>query len=489
MNEYFLPFALTTADFRGQFVLARHAARVPAGWTTTAAHGWTLGTMDLPVTPVVDPANNPLGWCLGYPVFEGTLLPARIVIDPRQGDGLDDFYLRAASRYLLVLFHGEMPRVYLDAHGSLSAVYSPQAQTVASTTTLIDAGWDEELIEQLEFPQRQTAWLPGGLTFKRGVHRLQANHALHTGDWTARRHWPGPGTLDVDDDTDAGVNAVVQAGREAIAAIAAVHPLHLSLTAGRDSRMLLACARPFLDRIEFFTFVDPGMANKNTDAHTARRLAGAHRLNARTLVTERAGPDKLRRWQHVTGHALSSSIWNLHPTLRKLDSTRVVLPGMAGEVGRAFYWKAEDTPEAKLNPEDVLGRLAKPKTQRLLLCMEEWLSGLRHLNALQILDLLYVEQRLSCWAGPQHYGNQHSLFEAVPLSSRSAFTAMMRLPYRYRFEQRLATNVCQVAWPELLEWPYNVRTGFKWRARKAADRFRAGMRSLFGPPSQQDAGA
>lgn len=489
MNEYFSPCPLTAADFRGQFVLTRRAAGVPAGWKTAMAHGWTLGTMDLPVTPVFDPANNPLGWCLGHPVFEGTLLPARIVIDPRHGDGLDDFYLRAASRYLLVLFSSETPRLYLDAHGSLSAVYSPQSETVASTTTLIDAAWDEELIQQLEFPQSQRAWAPGGLTFKRGVHRLQANHALDTGDWTARRHWPGPGALDIDDDTNAGVNAVVQAGRETISAIASVHPLHLSLTAGRDSRMLLACARPFLGRIEFFTFVEQGMASKNTDAHTARRLAVAHGLSAKTLVTERAGPDELRRWQQVTGHALSSSIWNVHPTLRKLDSARVVLPGMAGEVGRAFYWKADDGPETKLNPEAILGRLSKPKTKRLLLCMEEWLSGLRHLNALQILDLLYIEQRLSCWAGPQHYGNQHSLFEAVPLSSRRAFTAMMRLPYRYRFEQRLASDVCRAAWPELLELPFNERTGLKWRAGRAAARVRAGMRSLLGTPSQQDSGA
>jgi hypothetical protein len=442
--------------------------------------------MDLPVKPVVDPAHNQFGWCLGHPVFAGALLPARIVIDPNQSDGLDDFYQQAASRYLLVLFSGQTPRVYLDAHGSLSAVYSPQAETVASTTTLIDAPWDEELIRELEFPQRQTAWAPGGLTFKRGVHRLQANHVLDAGDWTARRHWPALGVLNVDDDAAAGVDELVRAGRETISAIGSVHPLHLSLTAGRDSRMLLACARPFVKRIEFFTFVEPGMASKNTDAHTARRLAVAHRLNAKTVVTERADPDELRRWQHVTGHALSSSIWNIHPTLRKLDPTRVVLPGMAGEVGRAFYWEPEDNPETKLNPAVILGRVSKPQTKRLLLRMEEWLSGLAHLNALQILDLLYIEQRLSCWAGPQHYGNQHNLFEAVPLSSRRAFTAMMRLPYRYRFEQRLAADVCRAAWPELLELPFNEHTGFKWRARRAAARVRTSMRSLFGGTGKQD---
>ena len=63
-----------------------------------------------------------------------------------------------------------------------------------------------------------------------------------------------------------------------IGAVVATRPVEMALTAGRDSRMLLACSRPWLDQISFYTLAYPDPSAR-LDCDIARRLATRERLN------------------------------------------------------------------------------------------------------------------------------------------------------------------------------------------------------------------
>ena len=76
-----------------------------------------------------------------------------------------------------------------------------------------------------------------------------------------------------------------------------------------------------------------------------------------------------------------------------------------------------------------------------------------------VLELAYVEQRLSCWAGPGHYGNRTSRFELSPFASRRLFSRMLSLPLDYRNAEQLTSDVFPQAWPELLDLPFDEFTG------------------------------
>ncbi len=76
-----------------------------------------------------------------------------------------------------------------------------------------------------------------------------------------------------------------------------------------------------------------------------------------------------------------------------------------------------------------------------------------------MLDLIHIEQRMSCWGALQSYGNFTSAFEISPLSSRLIFQNMMRLPHKYRKKQQLPYDICKYVWPELLKQPFNEYPG------------------------------
>jgi hypothetical protein len=82
-------------------------------------------------------------------------------------------------------------------------------------------------------------------------------------------------------------------------------PVLLRLTAGRDSRMLLACARPFADRITFFT-AEHERSDKVSwlDCSTGSRIAGDLGLSYMRLKRRPPRQEDLDEWLFRTGWSI-----------------------------------------------------------------------------------------------------------------------------------------------------------------------------------------
>lgn len=452
-------------NWRGHFVLSKQRDHLPEGWDAYERNGWYLGVGQLPVHPVESSTGETIGWCLGYPI-KPPGAPDSLILQT-EGDRLsicagamEAFYEQLAGRFILIVLTANEEKLFLDPYGSLGVVYLETQPVVASAPALLPQGgdWNDDLLNALNIPE-SPAYLPFGLTSRRGVQRLLPNHFLDLRQWVCQRHWPeSPASLEVDPDPSAGVGKIAHCLRSTMASLATRHPLQLSLTAGRDSRMVLACAREQLADISFFTFAGE---NESVDSHIARKLAGKLQTTHRFIPIQEASEGELTRWLYKTGHALGGNIWRIHKTLEHLDPQSVLLNGIGGEVGRAFYWRPGDRADRKLSADQLLKRVRFPRHPQILGQAENWLSGLTGYNLFQVLDLHYLEQRLGCWASPQHYGNETSLFEMSPFNHRPVFTSMMRLPYAYRRRQHLATDLCRTQWPELLELPFNEFTGLR----------------------------
>lgn len=474
---------LQPSALAGQFVLTQEQARVPAGWATRQASGWTLATHPaLPVAEIAAPEQARAGWLVGYPIAGDELGPPAWRLPPgalASAAALEQALAELGGRFVAIVLAGPLARLYLDACGSLAAVYSTQAPVVASTPSLIggrEHAWDDELARFLQMPA-SGRWYPFGLTPRRNVERLLPNHYLDLASWSAHRHWAGPAIEAGEQPVPALVETIVSRTQRNIAAAAQRYPLHLSLTAGRDSRMLLACARAQTERIVFFTFT---RGRDTADAQIARTLARRHQLAHRQLRLETAQPAELAAWLERTGRCVSGEIWKIHPTLRHLDRERALLPGMAGEVARAYLWRAGDHANQRLEPAELLARCHLPANEPMLLRARAWLDELAGLSAYTILDLLYLEQRLGCWGGPQQYGGDgYSACQLFPLAHREIFAAMLALPPEYRRENQLALDICRLAWPELLDLPFNQFSGWQRYPRRVAKALvLAGRRAL-----------
>jgi hypothetical protein len=166
------------------------------------------------------------------------------------------------------------------------------------------------------------------------------------------------------------------------------------------------------------------------------------------------------------GTALPDAPGKLFTTLQQCDSTRIFLSGLCGEIGRAYYWK-EAAIAGSASPELLVRRLKLPQHNLFIEAAQSWLQTVPLSRLPDILDLMYIEQRLGCWAGPSHYGHAGNV-RNVPLSDRRIIEAMLQLPATYRCTGQVAADVIRVLWPDLLSVPFNQDSpGVRlWRAGK-----------------------
>jgi len=454
-------------DLVGQFILCRNENDIPAPWTMRRHGSWYLGVhVALPVVEILASDSAMIGWLLGYPIHpEGLLVTETVRFSfsskvSQVSAQFESSLYAYGGRFAAVCFATQTPRLYLDPCGTLAAVFSPKQQMVASTTTLIprldDQDDNHELIRALDIPGKD-AYYPFGLTSRRSVARLLPNHFLDLETWQAVRHWPSQEFTPVDKLPDA-VNEMAHLLKNNITAVVRKHPLYMSLTAGRDSRMLLACARPHLHDISFVTFGVPqswGLLDKQVAPRIAKRLHLKHSF----LPYEQPSENELNEWLNRTGYCIRGSQWVR--TYNRLDPQRAVLMGAAGELGRGFHWRKGDTESSPICADDLLLKRDLPITTEIKSRARQWLENLPVKNTLTIWGLLYNELFNGCWFGPLLYGFKYNPLYIWPFSQRRIIEIMMSLPADYRRNNILPVELIKSHWPELLRIPFNWPIGIK----------------------------
>ena len=472
---------LGVEELVGQFIFSRSVSAIPETWSRRTIDGRHLGFHPtLPVVEILASDSTVIGWLLGYPIDSEAQLvteDVRFAVSPSASDAFDQFETALygyGGRYAAIFLGREASRVYLDPCGSLAVVFCPEQEMVASTSSLIPYlhkdDDNQELIEAIEVPNEDT-YYPFGLTPRRSVERLLPSHYLDLQTWEAVRHWPKR-EIDVAQDVPEAVRELVSLLKNNISAIARNYSLHLALTAGRDSRMLLACTREHVDRTLLYTVSGPS-AGKRLDWDIASRLARKHSLHHIQLDYEHSAAKDIEQWEQRTGNCVHGDIMNWNMLYKRLEPQRAVLLGASGELGRGFHFRQGDTETSTIVVEDILHKSQMPNIPDVHRRARQWLAGLAVHNALTIWGLLYNETFNGCWFGPVHYGFTHNALYIWPFCHRRIIEIMLSFPREYRLNNLFPSDVVEQEWPELLCLPFNWYVGFqryiygvKWRARK-----------------------
>lgn len=486
-------------DFKrlvGQFVVSFGANRGPSEWLSDRIGDWHLARHPgLPVMSLLGEADRRVGWLMGYPIGEADTLLADGERVPVPGPALASEVAREAfiyafgGRFAVMLLEGE-PRFYLDPCGSLSAVYCARQRMIASTPTLIpyDGASRDRVGLALDIGIPHTEGMyPLDMTPRYGVERILPNHYLDLQDWQTIRHWPKRPLAPVSsvDEAVADIAALVKRN---IGAVIAATPTYLKLTAGWDSRMLLACARAWASRLELFT-AEIGDEGAATDCDTARRIAKRFGLRHRVLRREPARDEDLEEWMFRIGYSTSERRgWRAVTMYKRLPGGHAVLAGNAGEVARAYYWNDGDTETTVITPERLVAHCDCPLVEETLQRARAWLDSVPSTNAFDILDLFMIEQDMGGWASVIQYAECDPGFAIFPLSHRGIVERMLGLPASYRRAGRLPRDIIALEWPALLEWPINRPIGatrLLFRVKRAIKR----ARLMWDEPASRQDGA
>lgn len=467
------------ADLCEQFVLAR-SLDPPEGFDVDVVGSWqlahhpTLPVVSIRCPETVDGAHRDgrVGWLLGYAITpEGTLLQAGSSIVMAVDDDPLDLVDSLGGRFLAVFVDCPTPAIYPDAAGMYSSVFCADLEIAASTSGLIpyaeSTGDRIELVEQLGVPWSNSTY-PLGLTPRHGVRRLLPNHHLDLRRWTMVRHgptWRERGSVGVDE----SVARVAEVIRRNIAAVMDVYPSYFQLTAGHDSRMMLACARERQPELATYTLRLRDLSGKN-DVRAAARISARVGVPHTVLSVSRPDPADLQRWVYRTGSSVGEPRgWRADTALRSLDRSRVHMAGNIGDLARLVYWGSADGPDRPVSTEQLVthalvhlsghldpGQQLAAASPTVVEEIERWRDAAGAPDEYSLLDLLFVENRLGCWGGVWPYAQYRGPgFTFFPMCHREIVDLLMALPEDVRWMEDFNAMVIRQEWPELLDVPFN----------------------------------
>lgn len=455
--------------------------REPAGWAARTLGGWHLATHpSLPVLRLLDPSGRQVGFAVGHLIGpDGDIIRRDLVMEAFEGacgeDALERFVYRFGGRYAFLFLAPELSRVYLDPAGSLATVWSGQRGRVASTTGLLlldEPGHPFFQIPRDAFPaERRNQFYPAGLTPVADVFRLLPNHCLDLGAWAARRHHPKAAHVAVSSDAIPGLAATVHqiAQRQIGAAVRACGGAYVTLSAGKDCRKVLACARAFIGDIEVVTFSSRAArfgTSEHIDVEIAKGLARRFGLRHRVLRVGGPPPSGLQeqyldRIGRAGGKGKARKFFA--GTSAALDLSRAWLPGFSGEVGSWHQYIRRHPRDTRPNPASLLGLMKLPATDVFAEAIERWLCALPDGDTTFCLDMVQFEFRVGSWACPHLYGAAPFRMQILPFCHRDAYDAMLRVPASHRQDYRFAKSVVESGWPDLLSLPINQYAGWmRW---------------------------
>ena len=450
-----------------QYRLVQGASGQPGVVTIREIAGFTLETgADLPVHDVSDAEGRPVGVLLGHPLqflSDGTAkrsggavkLSSKLTHDV--GAFVEAGFEELAGRFLWIFENGETRRIYPDCSGQIPCVFDKGAKRVGATAHALlsdaeyEARFDRGLFDRLGLDG--LGWLPGGVTAHEGLNRLLPNHFLDLSDFTVHRHWPNA-PWSTNTNPKQGIQELAGLVRAQIAALVETPERRVAqaLTAGRETRMLLGCARPVASKLDLVTVSAGG--SHQTDSVMARRIAKGENLSHRELLRATSTPKEREAYLRRGGHCIADANANYFPSVRPIADTHIFVGGAGGEIGRGFFWRPGDTAETKLTGAGMVNRFGLSPEPVLIEAMEAWLEGLAGYDSLQILDLAYIEQRMGPWAGPQ-FCCDPTLVRMAPLLSRRTARLMLSLPEDWKRNEGMADAVLKETWPELLRFPFN----------------------------------
>jgi len=432
-----------------------------AGTFQIGDYGLTVGP-DLPVTPVIDRDGTPAGFLLGFAI---DLHAGHEIIQTWQtpdhadlatDDGILATLMALGGRFIWICTTRETPRIYLDVAGQIPCVFDTATKIAgASATAILTKGayqdrFDRALYDHLKVDGE--GWFPGALTAHTGITRLLPNHFLDLATWETHRFWWGATGKDLGT-PDKIVDEIIALIQTQIAALVAgpKRPI-FGLTAGYETRAMLACAKPFLDDVDFVTIT--GNDRHHIDGVTAVKISQDFHLNHRAIPRVTAADAQRDTYLRRVGHCNGDSNARYHPSVASLMPDHVFISGVGGETARASYWREADTAETILTPEILIRRFGLPRTSKIEARLQDWLDNLQCQNAFVALDLLYMEHRIAPWSSVQFTGDP-TLVRHAPMFCYRTVALMQALPQDWKRQNKLAPAIIAKLWPALADYPYN----------------------------------
>lgn len=310
---------------------------------------------------------------------------------------------------------------------------------------------------------RESPWI-GTSTLYENCFHLLPNHYLNLDRSHQVRFYPG--SIISGQATSEIIESASAILQGAMVGMTNRYKVSLALTAGVDSRVLLAASRHVSNDIDYFVYRQSTFGADHPDIWVPRKMA--MELGIRFVV--KTPSNALPGWfismlsQNVTCARVLPKTHNIYDKLIAGDNA-ININGNASEICRNFYDKYCRMDVENVSTPDLAARLLgqEPIPSFVEDEIDEWRKSLDSScsgEGLNILDFIYWEQRLGNW-GAQYPAEQDIAVEEIsPFNCRQLIQILSAAPRHLRAapDYPLYQSLIEDMWPEVLAFPINPKS-------------------------------
>ncbi len=474
--------------FRRQFILSPKPHSRLKAWQHAKAGPYTLLVHpDCPLTCATH--ENRTALLVGY------------ALDPRKPKATDaDLAMRMArsetvegisiclyglsGRFLVFLIERDTMRIFPDACGLRSLFWTlhdgqfyaaTQPTLLGKKVTLTPSVAYDQYFKSQYIKNKPEHYHPAGVSLFEGVHQLVPNHYLEVATGRKQRDrvrhtrfYPSRPLTRLS--LDEGVDAFTELLSGSLDAASRRSRLAVALSAGLDSRLILAAAGPF---VSAFTFInrDPAEMKHDLDipAALAERFGFAHHvIDARKPMDQR-----FRAFYNANTDIPHSEHWGRRARAMHdlFANGQMAVKGDGGEIMRRYHYRYSRHPRITSH-HYFLNLLKQWKGIPFIAhALRDWFNGVRpsaERTGHQLLDLYYWEHGMGGWMARNQLEWDISQEVFTPFNNRELLEIALGVDELHR---RLPDNTffiraIEKLWPDLLLEPIYPQKTQSRRIRK-----------------------
>ena len=362
-----------------------------------------------------------------------------------------------------VLFVGKKDiKIYNDACASFKVFYgkNKEATVIGSDPKIITTFFDfeeDKNPEKLKFYQsvffKKTTTKIGHDSRFKNMYQLVSNHCLNIEHNKSERVFPRKQRKELSQEI-AG-DKLISIFNHLTFLIEKRHTVYASLTAGYDSRLLMAATKNISNKVEYYTFKLPNVKEDFIDYTLPKKITTDLGLNYSFIYIKEL-PKNIKD---------KISISYDFPRLREFEQYRNIFPdnkkenillvGFVNEVAKNYL----ESVKVK-NGKNVVRAVHLPDNNYLENYYQNWLNKNQKLISdlnYEVIDFIHWEQDITNFAGQSIYYAHHYVRLFSIFNSREILKIMLSVPTKKRdgkspiFFKYLIKNM----WPDLMNYPFN----------------------------------
>lgn len=460
--------------FRRQFILGSHYIKSFPKWNKVSINDEFFLSIhpDLDVLKITFKENTIV--LLGYildpfnPSFSNEDIINSIAEEISVADDIFQYIYSLCGRFVFIVKIADETRIFNDAAGYRQIFYytddkknvwcASQPSIMAEEFGLeTDPSIEEDLSKLPLIRDEAARWYPGNITLYKGIYHLTPNHYLNLKNVEVKRYWPVKSLKTISVEKAAECSARILQG--AFESASRRYDLALAVTAGYDTRALLAACKIFKEKIHYLTHTHSNLDENGPDIQVPRKLLERYGLKHHIVYHSNNVADDFQKIfkKNVTGakELHNKNAFAFYKYFETIGKEMVVAQGEAGGLGKRFY---RLPPFYEINEKSLATVVGMRGSRIAELAIKEWLNSANKAVALgiNILDLLYWELRLGNWS-TLAISSYDIVFEGfIPFNCRKLMECLISVDAKYRLTgKRIHLSLIKQMWAELLEFPLN----------------------------------